>query len=544
MKIELADYLIKRLYELGIEEVFGLPGDYNFSIIEAIEKSKDVNWIASSNELNGGYCADGYARIKGYGAIVTTFGVGELSAINAIAGCMAENVPIIKIVGMPSTEHIKNKTLLHHNLANADYEVFKNIYDNVVESGIILTNENPKQKIDKLLNLLIQTKRPVYLAIPMDICHLEIEDEFEIIELKSNKNNLNKAVDEIITLIQNSKTPCVIADILVNRFNCNKELNKFLKKTDIPSTSFIRGMDIIETSQKNYFGVYCADIANPVCYEYVNSSDLIILIGSVVSDLNTLNFNFKFDLNNAIDVQPAFVRIKNVKYENVLMKDLFSKLNEKINYVSKETFEFGLGYKKTEIKTEEPLKCSYIYPRLSEFLKENDIFITEVGLAPFGAMPMKLKKNMSVQNQILWGSIGWGTPCALGCSIADRKRRTILISGDGAHQVTAQEISIMMRNNVKPFIFVINNSGYTVERILCDNVDYKYNDIAKWDYKKLPSVFDGDCYTAAAKTNVEFDNILKEIENIDKMCYIELKTDYLDIPPMAKAIAKHPDRLP
>ena len=107
-KISVVDYLVCQLEKLGINEVFGLPGDFNFNIVEAIEKNENTNWIGCTNELNAGYAADGYARVKGYGAIVTTYGVGELSAINAIAGSYAEYVPVIKIVGVPSTSNIHN----------------------------------------------------------------------------------------------------------------------------------------------------------------------------------------------------------------------------------------------------------------------------------------------------------------------------------------------------------------------------------------------------------------------------------------------------
>ena len=100
MKIKVADYLAKRIMELGIDTVFGLPGDYNFNILDAIIKNPGLTWINSTNELNASYAADGYARIKGFGAVVTTFGVGELSAINGIAGAYSENVPVLKITGV------------------------------------------------------------------------------------------------------------------------------------------------------------------------------------------------------------------------------------------------------------------------------------------------------------------------------------------------------------------------------------------------------------------------------------------------------------
>jgi indolepyruvate decarboxylase len=106
-QITVAEYLAQRLYELGINDFFGVPGDFNFNIIEAVEKNPDTNWIGCCNELNAGYAADGYARTKGYAALVTTFGVGELSAINAVAGSYSENVPVIKSAAHQTLRHRK-----------------------------------------------------------------------------------------------------------------------------------------------------------------------------------------------------------------------------------------------------------------------------------------------------------------------------------------------------------------------------------------------------------------------------------------------------
>ncbi len=545
MKIKFASYLTLRLIDLGITEVFGLPGDYNFKIVEAIEENENINWIGSTNELNAGYAADGYSRIKGFGAMVSTFGVGELSAINAIAGSMAENVPVIKIVGVPKTKDIENCTLLHHNLDNANYHAFEHAYSNVVETTAFLNKQNAKDELDRVIDVMIKTKKPVYVAVPIDVCDIEVEVEYKKLCLKSNPNNLDSAVNEIINLIKKSAKPLLIAGILANRFGSKKVLNNFLLKTKIPSCSFIRGMDIINSDTKNYMGVYGAELANEVCYNYMNSSDCIILAGCVLSDLNTMGFKYNFKLNDVIDIHPDYVSIKGKKIENVLIKDLFEALQEKISYIYGENIANELGYKNLPAADNSRLCMEYIYPRIEKFLKEDDILVTEVGLVPFGAIPMKFPLNISVQNQMLWGSIGWATPCAFGCSMADKSRRTILITGDGSHQLTAQEISTMMRNKVKPIIFVINNSGYTVERILCDNVDYDYNNIASWNYSMLPKVFKGECFTAKIKTNKEFDEILNVVEKEQKerMCYIELITDYLDIPSLAMNIVKHPEQL-
>ena len=257
MKIKFADYLVQRLQELGITEVFGLPGDYNFKIVEAIENNKDVKWIGSTNELNAGYAADGYARIKGFGAMVSTFGVGELSAMNAIAGSMAENVPVIKIVGAPETKYIENKTLLHHNLVNADYYAFERAYSNIVETTAFLNKENAKSELDRVLEVMIRSKKPVYVAIPVDVCEVEVEDEYKKVVLKSNSDNLKCAAEKIISLIEKSKKPIVIADILTQRFAAKKALNNFLTK-QLNHLQFSQSSTSLSVSQKTTF-LYSGD---------------------------------------------------------------------------------------------------------------------------------------------------------------------------------------------------------------------------------------------------------------------------------------------
>lgn len=547
MKMKTADYLIKKLHTLGITDIFGLPGDFNFKIVEAIERNEDVNWIGSTNELNAGYAADGYGRLKGYSAIVTTFGVGELSAINAVAGSMAENVPVIKIAGVPKTTDIKNKTLLHHNLDNANYYAFKNAYSNVVEKTAYIDTLNKtkiKDKINNLIDTMVKTKKPVYLALPIDVCEVELEvneKDFEVKNIESDKRTLNKAVNEILKLIEKAKNPIVVADVLAKRFNAKSAVNDFLRQTKIVSTCFIRGLDVINSDVENYLGCYVGKIANPLAYEKLNSSDCIIMVGAVVSDLNTMNFDFKFNINKTINIQPYYTVINGKKYNNIKLIDVINELKEKTTYKNNETVKRDFIYDSEIQKPENKnLELKYVYPKLNRFIKENDILVTEVGLVPFGSLKMDLKNNITVENQMMWGSIGWATPCALGCCLANPNRRTILITGDGSHQLTAQEIATMLRNNVKPVIFVINNSGYTVERILCDDIHYKYNEISSWNYSMLPKAFKGECFTAQVKTNDGFDKVLAEIEqNKDKMCYIELITDYLDIPELAKAISKH-----
>ena len=536
MGISVSDYLISRLADLGVEEFFGLPGDYNFNIISSVENNEKTNWIGCTNELNAGYAADGYARIKGYGALITTYGVGELSAMNAIAGSMSEFVPVVKITGVPETKYINQNTLIHHNLNTPDYQAFINAYSNVVETAAFLNEKNAKEEIDRVLNVLINKKKPVYIAIPVDICNKIIDDTYSVEAQKSDENNLNEAVKCALELIENSQNPIILADVMVKRFCAKKQLYEFARKTNYPITTFLMSKDLINDEEfLNYLGTYTGKNGNLSAYRIVNNSDCPIFIGAVISDINTHGFDLKFNPDDFINIQSDFTVVKNKMYKNVLMKDILEILTKKVTNKFQEQCKYDYFYTKVE-PSENKINSEYFYYKLQEFLREGDNLILETGLINLAGAKLKIKKNASVNNQILWGSIGWATGAALGADLADKKARTILVTGEGSHQLSAQEISTMMRNNLKPVIFVINNGGYTIERLLSKDPMDKFNDIAGWNYSKLPYVFGENVYSTSVSNDIELNETFRAIEKEqqNKMCYIEMHFDMFELPELAK----------
>lgn len=540
-RIKVADYLIQELNKLGINDFFGLPGDYNFNILYAVGDNPNTNWIGCTNELNAGYAADGYARVNGYGAVVTTFAVGELSAINATAGSFAENIAVIHIVGSPATKFIKENTLIHHNFQHPDYYAFERAFSNVVETTAFLDENNAKQEIDRILSVFVETNRPVYVSIPVDICKLEIENDPQIKYPKSDEESLNQAVEDALELINKADYPLILGDVLVKRYKARKEFDKLLAKSTFPVSNLLMGKGIVEAENKKYLGTFLSKYENINSYNALHESDCVISVGVINSDLNTYRMGLPFTPGDFIDIQGTYTVVNHKKYENVLMKDILSLLSEKITARDIELPEKKPSFSPSEVADDTKLNSNYIYPRLQEFLKPNDIIFVETGIMPHGFAPTRLPKNTDVNTQTLWGSIGWATPAAFGGQMAAKDRRTILLTGEGSHQLTSSEISNMMHNNLKPIIIVLNNSGYTVERILSDDPWDFFNDIIKWDYSKLPQVFNGDVWVTQAKTNLEFDSALKqaEIEQKTRMCYIEIFTEKMDIPFLTTKIVEH-----
>lgn len=529
MKVTVADYLVKKLKFLGIKNVFGLPGDYNFNILDAIIKDDEINWVNSTNELNASYSSDGYARINGYGAVVTTYGVGELSAINGIAGSMAENVPVIHIAGVPKTSFIEKNIIVHHNFSNPNYYLFENAYKNVVETTAYLNFENAKKEIDRVFNVFVNEKKPVYIAIPVDVCEFLIDDDgFDKIEYKkSDEKALNETVSEIISLIEKAKNPIIFFDYLCKRYNLKNEIKEFINKTNMKFGTFLMGKGIIDETNPNFTGVNGGNLSSFVQNE-IKKSDLIITAGYLNADLNTGGFS-AFEKEIDIEIGKNETIIKGKVYKNVLLQDVILKLNEKIT----KTFEKN-DFKQIKKKINEKgkIKVDDILPLIETVLDEDDIFTMETGLFSLSGSFLNLKKNVEYLSQTLWGSIGWATPALFGAMMADNKKCHIMFTGEGAHQLTIQEMANFFEYDLKPVIFVLNNNGYTVERVLSKDPNDKFNNITNWNYPKLIEGFSNnkDYFIKTVSTLESFIETIDEIKKLKgkKLCYVEIMTDKKD----------------
>ena len=528
-----AEYLVKKLEELGVNDFFGLPGDYNFNILYAIENNPNTRWIGCTNELNAGYAADGYARMRGYGAIVTTYGVGELSAINAIAGSNAENVPVISIVGVPATKHIENKTMVHHNFQEVNYYACYEAHKPLTAACAYLTRDNAKLEIDRVLKVFVKEKKPVYIAIPLDIAKMEISDKEVSYDWASDEEVLKLVTGKIVAKINNSKNPVILGDLLVKRFDARIEYKEFVEKTRIPVTNFLMGTNLIDMDYDLYLGGYYAQFSNPEAEKHINETDCLIAVGPVYTDLNAYGFNLPYKLNEQVAIYGTYTYVDGARYNNVKMADVLEAVTKLVDPKDMKISKPQIGYEHKDAGNE-ALASAYIYPRLQEFIKDNDIIVAETGIIPHGVAPMKLPATAELQTQTLWGSIGWATPATLGVCMAKPNSRVILITGEGSHQLTAMEIGNMLRRGIKPVIIVLNNKGYTIERVLSDSPEDCFNDIMQMNYSKFARVFEGDVWSTKVTTAEDFDKALKVTQIMNKMCYIEICTEAMDMPKLTE----------
>ncbi|QQE13934.1 alpha-keto acid decarboxylase family protein [Planctomycetota bacterium] len=528
------------LKQVGIVDVFGVPGDFSFPVTDAIIEDKDLKWVGCTNELNAAYAADGYARIRGMSALCTTYGVGELSAINGIAGAYSEYLPIVHLVGMPGMKTQAGKRVIHHSLGSGEFDFYYHMTKPVVCARTILTPENCVNEMERVMGCAVRERRPVYIAIPKDCAEMKIVGsggDGEV-EMQSDPDRLKAAVDDILARIRDVKGRGVfLPGMMAYRTGVMEVLQRLIEKTGFGFATMFHDKSVLDETHKQYVGMYDGQLMNQQVREYVEEADLLINVGALWGDFNTGMFTSNLDGHKTIDIYLDYAQVGFAVYEQVYMKDLISALADRVSgqdYVYELKAE-GLGDAVGD--PDEKISAEYLYPRWEQFLRKDDLLVCETGTVSMGMGFAKMPKGAVFCNQTLWCSIGWATPAAFGVAMGGSGRRVVLMTGEGAHQMTATEVGQFARYGVKPVIFVLNNDGYTIERLLCRRGEYEYNDVTVWKYDELPKAMGcEDWITARVTTNGELDTVLKKINENGHAAYVEIVVDQMAIPPLAKKI--------
>jgi indolepyruvate decarboxylase len=541
-----AKYLLQRLKQLGCDDMFGVPGDFVLAFFDEVVAS-DIKYIGTCNELNAAYAADGYARIKGIGAVSVTYNVGELSAINGIAGSFAEKVPVVFIGGCPSLAAYENQSLLHHTLG--DYGISKKMFEMVTCASTLITSiENAGTEIDRVLTACIREQQPVYIGIPSDVVNKVIpspKNKIEVKPIKTDAGALAEAVEEALQMLNKSKKPIIVADVELLRYKLQKDFANLLDKSGIPYATVLLGKCVLDESHPQFIGLYQGAISRKYVKERIETSDCVLNLGAFLSDFNTGGFSTKLDPKKSIRASSSQVVISNHAYLQVPLKDFIQELAKKIEKKSGADLDIhpatqGCVHRRSaEYSPQKDNKVTLdrFFNRVSSFIPENAVVIAETGQSLFSAAETLLPNGSVFIGQIFYGSIGYTVGATLGVAVAAPDRQVVLFVGDGSFQVTCQDLSTMIRYNTSPVIFLLNNDGYLIERVITDNI---YNDIQMWKYHLLPQLFGSKGESADVLTEGDLENALQlaEKQKNKYLTFIEIHTDKMDASENLKSAGK------
>ncbi|KAK9470734.1 thiamine diphosphate-binding protein [Dipodascopsis tothii] len=564
--IPLGQYLFARIHQLGITQILGVPGDFNMTLLDHIFAVDGLGWVGCCNELNAAYAADGYGRVTGLpGVVVTTYGVGELSAINGVAGAFAEHVPLLHIVGTPGRPQIEQRMWMHHTIpANADFEspdheVYARMSAPVRCASAFL--RDPKtlvEDIDRVLFTIWRKSLPGYVFVPLDIVNWPVpvaalDSKLELKIVNEDEKLEDALVDEIEVALLGARRPALLVDLLARRHRSRELVMELVSVTGYPSFSTDLAKGFVDEDHPAFVGQYNGVLSRPGVREALEDSDVVLNIGPIISDNNTGAFTRNVPEEKLIVLHPSYVSIRGTVHRGLHFLPILAKLVARLkatdpvrlaaaNTRAPGTIAVGLP---PVVESPADISISWFYPTIgAKFLRANDIVFADSGTAQYAINDATFPKNVNFTTQLYYSSIGFALPAALGACVGEldaRKSlgfapsRVILFEGDGSSMMTIQELTTITRHGFNPVIFLINNSGYTIERAI-HGPHALYNDISpNWKWTKLFETFgaDPDRYVCTTvRTKAELETLIADpaFQDSPKARFVEVIMDKLDIP--------------
>ncbi|RLS56232.1 MAG: alpha-keto acid decarboxylase family protein [Planctomycetota bacterium] len=482
----IGSYLIQRLQDYGVRDVFGIPGDFVLTFYDQLQKSP-LRVIGATREDNAGYAADGYARINGIGAVCVTYCVGGLSLCNSIAGAFAEKSPVVVITGAPGVEERRNDPLLHHKVRdfNTQREVFEKI---TVASAVLDDPLTAFREIDRCLEAAVRFKRPVYLELPRDRVNARPIHPYRSIStpVVSDPAALEAALAEAAERLQAAQKPVLIAGVEVHRFGLQKLVVKLAEKFNIPMGATLLGKSVVSEKHPLYIGVYEGAMGRQSVAEYVESSDCVLLLGAFMTDINLGIFTAHLEPGQCISATSEKLRIGHHHFHDVLFDDFLTGLTQlKLPARRKPNLPPHEQPQPNRRPSHEPVTIASLFEHINLILDDNMVVVADVGDSLFAASDLTIHKHTEFLSPAYYTSMGFAIPASVGVQAANKQLRPIVLVGDGAFQMTCLELSTSIRMGFNPLVIVLNNKGYTTERFLLEG---PFNDILNWQYHRLPDL--------------------------------------------------------
>jgi indolepyruvate decarboxylase len=530
-------YLIKRLMDYGLKDIFGIPGDFVLGFYGMLEESP-IRVIGATREDNAGYAADGYARINGLGAVCVTYCVGGLSTCNSIAGAFAEKSPVIVISGSPGMRERESDPLLHHRVRdfNTQREVFEKI---TVASAALNDPLTAFREIDRCLEAAVRFKRPVYLEIPRDMVDAEAVFPHEPIVTKdqSNAQALKESLEEAREMLESARKPVILAGVEMHRFGLREDLLKFAEQNEIPISATLLGKSVVGETHPLYVGIYEGAMGRESVRKFVEESDCVVLLGTFMTDINLGIYTAHLDPGKAVYVTSEKLRIRHHHFHDVLLQDFVKGLAKAKLKIAHRPIPEDVRprHEPFVLNPDAAITSRRLFERVNAMLDEQIVVVADVGDCLFGASDLTIQQHTEFLSPAYYTSMGFAIPAAVGVQVARKELRPLVLVGDGAFQMTCLELSTALRYEFNPIVVVLNNKGYTTERFIQEG---PFNDIPNWKYHRLPDLLGGG-WGFEIHTEGDLDQALHAaLAHRDAFSLLNIHLDPHDISPALKRLAK------
>ncbi|MCA9033617.1 MAG: alpha-keto acid decarboxylase family protein [Planctomycetaceae bacterium] len=535
-RMTIGGYLIQRLQDYGVRDIFGIPGDFVLQFYGMLEDSP-INVVGTTNEACAGYAADGYARINGIGAVCVTYCVGGLSLCNAVAGAYAEKSPVIVISGSPGMSERRSDPLLHHRVR--DFNTQRDVFEKITVATASLEDElTAFREIDRCLEACVRFKRPVFLEIPRDKVLAEATHAHVpvVTPLVSDPDALQECLKEARESIHAAKRPVIIAGVETHRFGLREQVLELAEANNIPICATLLGKSVVSEKHPLYLGVYEGAMGRDEVRRYVEESDCVILLGAFMTDINLGIFTARLDPGRCIYATSEKLRIRHHHFHDVLFTDFVTHLaSKKIGPVRAAPKVRPPEVPAWSPKNDQPITIRRLFQKINSLLDQSMVVVADTGDSMFAAADLSISRHTEFLSTAYYTSMGFSIPASVGVQVANRNLRPLVLVGDGAFQMTCMELSTTVRRGFNPIVIVLNNKGYSTERFIQEG---PFNDIHNWNYHRMPELL-GAGWGFEVRTEGDLEKAIKAaIANQDSFSLLNVHLEKLDVSPALKRLAE------
>ncbi|RGP78920.1 pyruvate decarboxylase [Fusarium longipes] len=513
------NYLAERLVQIGVRHHFIVPGDYNLILLDKLEAHPSLTEVGCTNELNCSLAAEGYSRGNGVGVCIVTFSVGAFSAFNGIGSAYAEDLPLIVVSGAPNTNDAGQR-LLHHTLGEYDtsYQLAMVRSITCYAESIRHAAQAP-QIIDRAIREALTRRKPVYIEIPTNLAGETCMRPGPIgsitQRLVSDEHALNNAVSKVSEYLDGKQKCIILVGPKVPRVRAQQALLQLAEAIGCAVVLQPAAKGSFPEDHPQFAGIFWGQVSTLGADTIANWADVMLCIGTVFTDYSTVGWTALPSVPQIIIDVHSVSLATHFYTSGIQLSEFLIRLADIVCWNDNTMVEYNRLRPDIPIAQPSPgperLTRKEISRQTQLLLDSNTTIFADTGDSWFNGLQLNLPCGAGFEIEMQWGHIGWSIPASFGYALARPNQQIIVLVGDGAFQMTGQEVSQMVRLRVPIIMLLMNNKGYTIEVEIHDGL---YNRIQDWDYARFVEAFNsqdgqGKALGLQARTSEELSESLK-----------------------------------
>jgi len=537
-RMKLGDFLVAYLNRAGVDHIFGLPGDLVLGLFHRFGRDRGLKIITLSHEPSVGFAADGYARsTRRLGVVCVTYGAGGHNVVNPVAGAYAEMVPLLVVSGGPGDAE-QSVAGIHHQVKDVESQC-RVMAEVTCTAKILKHPELAAREVHETVTQIMTEHRPGYLEIHRDMVEVPIAVPKDIIawdgrfpKPASDKRKLGEAVADTLERLASAKRPVLIGGVELFRGGAERSFLKLAEALGAPVVTTVLAKGVFPMDHPLHMGIHQGPFSPPAIRKRVRDADLVLALGTQLTDLNLGAARPEVSRDRSVWAVDGRVNVSFHQYGEVTIGDFVGALARAKLPRHKERIAYhdNLKVRKGEPSERKPLSINDLLVETNHFLAGHPGYhvLAESGDMLFGGLELRVRKGLYMA-QGYYASMGFGLPAALGAQIGTGVR-PLLVTGDGAFQMTGAEISHAPKHGLSPIVVLVNNGGWGIFRPVSPRQDLLQ--IPNWPYAELAQEWGG--VGIRVDSAAELRSALRAAHEVDDFVLIECCVDPKDLSPISR----------